>query len=328
MVTSPFTVQRRVAWGECDPARIFYTPRAIDYAVEAIEAWYEAVLGLSWVELADRYGLDAPFVQVDCDYRRPLVADQVAHLQVWVIKAEHSNVTFTVIGEADDGTLFFQASLVACFVVRENRASIPIPAEFRQRIESYQALCAEATAVLNNGKRSGLTSGQSAGGQGTDSSSCHPLPIDASIFTRQRRVLYGDCDASGIIYAPRVFNYAIEAVEEWYVEVLGISWMDLVCKREQGAPFVSARCEYLRPMVPGQTLTAAVWVTRSGGASIEFAVVGYDARGVPCYDARLVACFIDQDGFKAMRIPEVFRQRIQAYQADCKSLEGDKTALA
>jgi acyl-CoA thioesterase FadM len=103
--------------------------------------------------------------------------------------------------------------------------------------------------------------------------------------------------------------------------------MDLVCKREQGAPFVSASCKFLRPMMPGQTITAAVWVTRSGGASIEFAVVGYDAKGVPCFDARLVACFIVQDGFKTMRIPEVFRQRIQAYQSDCKILEGGKTDL-
>jgi 4-hydroxybenzoyl-CoA thioesterase len=328
LVTSLFTVQRRIAWGECDPARIFYTPRAIDYAVEAIEAWYEAVLGLSWVELAYQYGLDVSFVYVDCDYRRPLVADQVAHLQVWVNRAEHSNVTFTVIGEGGDGTLFFQANLVACFVARENKASIPIPKKFRQQIERYQAQCGEVAATLSRGNRSGLKSERSAGGSGTDSPRSHPLPIDASIFSRQRRVLYGDCEPSGVIYTPRVFNYAIEAVEEWYVEVLGISWMDLVCKREEGAPFVSASCEFLSPMVPGQTITSAVWVIRSGGASVEFAVMGYDAKGVPCFDARLVACFIYQDGFKTMRIPEVFRTRIQAYQLGCEALEGKKTELA
>jgi acyl-CoA thioesterase FadM len=289
--------------------------------VEAVEAWYEAILGVSWVELAERYGLNASFVQVACDYRRPLVASQVAHLKVLVIKVEPSNVTFSVIGENSDGTLCFQAHLVACFVEQKKRESIPIPVEFRQRIERYQARCGEVVATLNSGNRSGLKSGRGAGAQGTDCTTRHPLPTDASIFSRQRRVVYGDCDASGMVYTPRVFNYAIETVEEWYVEVLGISWMDLVCKREQGAPFVSASCEYLRPMVPGQMITAAVWVTWLGGASIEFAVVGYDAdKGVPCFDARLMACFIDQDGFKTMRIPKVFRTRIQTYQSECEVL--------
>ena len=85
MTNSPFTLVRRISWGECDPARIYYTPRAIDYSVEAVEAWYEAILGVSWVELAERYGLDASFVQVACDYRRPFVASQMAHLKIWVI---------------------------------------------------------------------------------------------------------------------------------------------------------------------------------------------------------------------------------------------------
>ena len=327
LANSPFTLVRRVSWGECDPARIYYTPRAIDYAVEAVEAWYKAVLGVSWAELVERYGLDASFVQVTCDYLRPLVASQVAHLKVWVIKAEHSNITLVVIGENSDGDLCLQARLVLCFAERKNRESIPIPAEFRQRIDRYQAQCGDVVAILNSGNRSGFKSERNAGAEDTDGTSHHPLPTDASIFSRQRRVVYGDCDASGMVYAPRVSNYAIETVEEWYVEVLGISWMDLVCKREQGAPFISVSCEFLGPMVPGQTLTNAVWVPRLGGASIEFTVVGYDAKGVPCYDARLVACFIDQDGFKTMRIPEVFRTRIQAYQSNCEALQGDKAGL-
>jgi len=321
LTNSLFTLLRRIAWGECDPARICYTPRAIDYAVEAVEAWCEEVLGVSWVEMADRYGLDVSFVQVACDYLRPLVASQVVNLQVLVIGAERSNVTFIVIGEDGDGALCFQALLVGCFVERKNKASIPIPGEFRQRIETYQTQCGEAVEVLDYANHPALTSGRSAGGSGTDNVSRHPLPTDASIFSRKRRVVYGDCDASGIIYPPRVFNYAIETVEELYVAVLGISWMDLVCKRKQGAPFISVSCEFLSPMVPGETIINAVWIPRLGETSIEFTVTGYDAKGDPCYDAHLVACFIDQDGFKTMRIPEVFRMRIQAYQLECEAIQ-------
>ncbi len=35
----PFTVTRTVKRGDCDPAGIIYTPRVLDYAMEALEAW-------------------------------------------------------------------------------------------------------------------------------------------------------------------------------------------------------------------------------------------------------------------------------------------------
>lgn len=127
----------------------------------------------------------------------------------------------------------------------------------------------------------------------------------------------GDYDASGLVYPPRAFDYGVEVIGEWYEEVLGISWMELVCSRNQGAPWVSGSCAYLRPMVPGQWFTLAVWVTSLGGSSLQFAVVGFDDQGLACFEAHLAACFIDQKGFKAMQIPEEFRLRIQSYQSAC-----------
>jgi 4-hydroxybenzoyl-CoA thioesterase len=322
LATLPFTVQRRIAWGECDPARIGYTPRTADYAVEAVEAWYETVLGVSWVELADRYDLDAPFVYIDCDYLRPLLASQIIHLQVLVTSAEQSSISFAVIGESSDGAPCFIARLVGCFVERNRVASIPIPPEFRQRIENYQEQCGEAAMMSNHDLA--LTARRIPEDSGSDDPGRHYLSGGTGAFVRQRRVVYGDCDASGNIYAPRIFDYAVEAIGEWYEKILGVSWMDLVYKREQGAPFVSVACEYLRPMASGQTMTTVVLVTRLGGASIGFAVVGYDAKGVSCFYTHLVACFIDQDGFKTIRIPEVFRKRIQKYQSDCETLVAEK----
>src|SRR3989304_1747723 len=55
----PFTYRRRVAFGDCDPARIYYAPRAVDYAVEAVEAWHESVLGVSWTEWIEGHRLAA-----------------------------------------------------------------------------------------------------------------------------------------------------------------------------------------------------------------------------------------------------------------------------
>ena len=45
-MTTPFIYHRRVAFGECDPARIFFAPRAVDYAVETVEVWFNEVIGV------------------------------------------------------------------------------------------------------------------------------------------------------------------------------------------------------------------------------------------------------------------------------------------
>jgi 4-hydroxybenzoyl-CoA thioesterase len=292
--------------------------------VEAVEAWYEAVLRVSWVELAERYGLDVSFVKVSCDYLRPLIAGQVVNLQVWVTRSESSSHSFTVSGEIDDGGPCFIARLTGCFVERNKVVSTPIPAELRQRIENYQDQCDEATVIPNTGDGLALSSRRIPDGAGLVAPGRHCLSGGKTPYTRQRRVVYGDCDVSGNIYAPRVFDYAVEVVGDWFDEILGVSWMDLVCKHGQGAPFVSVACEYLQPMVPGQMVCVTVRVTRLGGASIGFAVVGYDADGAPCFDAHLVACFITQNGFKAMRIPKAFRKVIEAYQVACEVLDRDK----
>lgn len=324
MSTEPFSYRRRIAFGECDPARIYYAPRAVDYAVEAVESWFESVLGITWADLILRHGLEATFARVDCEYLRPLVAGQVIQVRLKVIGADRTKILFRASGEGDSGDPCFQASLVACIVERNHVTPVPIPPEFLERIESYRARCGEGSALPAGGHRRDDLPGRAGGGLVRDGTKRLPLRREgqsgAVPFTRRRRVVSGECGPCGTIYPPKVFEFAIEAVGEWYEEVPGISWLDLVSVRKQGAPFVSIACEYLRPMVPGQWITLVVGVTRLGRASIGFAVAGYGADGAPSFDARLAACFIDQEkGFRSIPIPEEYYGRIQAYRAACEA---------
>jgi acyl-CoA thioesterase FadM len=322
--TEPFSYRRRIAFGECDPARIYYAPRAVDYAVEAVEAWYESVLGITWADLVVRHGLEATFARVDCEYLRPLVAGQTIQVRLRVVGTDATKIHFRMSGEGDSGDPYFQASLVACLVERNHVTPVPVPPGIRDRIETYRSQCGEGAAVPAGGHRRDDLPGRAGGGLDRDGTKRLRLhregPAGAVPFTRQRRVVYGECGPSGTIYPPKVFEFAIEAIGEWYEEVPGITWLDLVSVRKQGAPFVSVACEYLRPMVPGQRITLVVRVTRLGRASIGFAVEGYDADGAPSFDARLAACFIDQEkGFRSIPIPEEFYGRIQAYRAACEA---------
>ena len=70
----------------------------------------------------------------------------------------------------------------------------------------------------------------------------HPTPSYAGAypFAVTRTVKWGDCDPAGIIYTPRVLDYAMEILEAWYREVVGVPWLVLNRDMGLGAPTVRA----------------------------------------------------------------------------------------
>src|ERR1700745_1954631 len=99
MTGAPFLHRRRVGFGDCDSSRVFFAPRAFDYAVEAVEAWYDAVLGGSWSDLVTRHGLEVRIYSAQCAYLRPLVAGQVLLLRIDVVDVGHNSFTLSVVGD-------------------------------------------------------------------------------------------------------------------------------------------------------------------------------------------------------------------------------------
>ncbi len=53
-------------------ARIAYTARFLDYAMEAIERWCQDRLGTGWYEMNVDEGIGTPFVHVEMDFRSPV----------------------------------------------------------------------------------------------------------------------------------------------------------------------------------------------------------------------------------------------------------------
>lgn len=306
MADNLFTFERQVAYGECDPARIFFAPRAVDYAVEAVEVWYDAVLGVSWTDLVNRHGLEATFVSAECEYQRPLVAGQVILIRVTVGEVDLSTFTLRAVAELGPDETAFRASLVMCFVGRADRVAVPIPEAYRGRIDSYRLRCGEPAAASAN----------------------RPLRDDAYLlslrekraapFVRQRRIRYGECGVAGTMYLPKLVECAIERLGEWYEWCLGISWLEQNV-RKRGVPFISVRCECLRPMTPGQTVTMVVRIPRLGNAGIGYEVIGYDESGEPCFDAQIAACYISEEvgSYQPTPFPDELRTRILAYQDAC-----------
>lgn len=320
-VTRGFSYPRRVAFGDCDPARIYYTPRAFDYCVEAIEAWWESVLSVSWSDLLARRGLEVRMLRAESEFLRPLTAGQTVRVRIRIPEAGPDRLRFHAIGEGETGEPCFRAVLTAGLFDRARELFVPIPADDRERIARYEAACGSGDGAPGGG-----------GGGKTGSGGDEESPVfggkppffpgrrtfPAGLFIRTRRVVFGDCSAAGTVYPPKVFEYAVETAGEWFEEVPGISWLELVSVRKQGAPAVAASCEFFRPMTAGQQVSMGVRVAHLGRASIGLSIEGNDPDGLPLFDSRTTLCFIDQEGgFRSMPIPEEFRHRIEAYRASC-----------
>src|SRR5437868_5512079 len=71
----PFTVRRRVRWGDCDPAGVVYTGKFGDYVISAVELFYEYLLQSRPTPFRDLHGFGTPTRALDFDFRNWLATD-------------------------------------------------------------------------------------------------------------------------------------------------------------------------------------------------------------------------------------------------------------
>ena len=141
--------------------------------------------------------------------------------------------------------------------------------------------------------------------------------LETHLFTVTRTVRWGDCDPAGIIYTPRVLDYAMEIMESWYREVVGVPWLKLNREMSMGAPTVRVELDFFRAPAPGQDMVLDLLVEDLGRSAITFLVTGRDRSGKAYFRAKLISCFISRPAFKPIAIPQEFRDRIQAYRKAC-----------
>jgi YbgC/YbaW family acyl-CoA thioester hydrolase len=135
-----------VAWGETDPAGIVYTARFLDYAVEAVEAWFRAVVGTDWYRLKVERGLGSPMAHASLDFRKPLFPAEDFTVSVAVESLGESSMTLRLEGCNAAGELCFEARLVPVMIAVATIRPTALPPDFRSRIEAYRQACAAARA--------------------------------------------------------------------------------------------------------------------------------------------------------------------------------------
>jgi acyl-CoA thioesterase FadM len=132
-------------------------------------------------------------------------------------------------------------------------------------------------------------------------------------YVVRRRVLWGDCDPGGIVYTPNVLDYAIEAAEAWFESVTGLHWSRLAPDLGRGQPFVSCSVDYRQMLHCDQEFDLAVRIGELHNSAYSLKVCGSSIDGRTCFDANLVAAFIELAPVRKAVIPASIRSRMQRY---------------
>ncbi len=131
---TPFVHQIRVGWGDCDPAKIVYTGRIPNFALEAIDAWWGAQTGLDWFAMNVDRDVGTPFVHMSIDFRSPITPRDKLDCAVRLIRLGESSVRFKVVG-TQAGRVCFEGEFVEVFVAAAAHRKITVPDDFRQALE-------------------------------------------------------------------------------------------------------------------------------------------------------------------------------------------------
>jgi acyl-CoA thioesterase FadM len=133
--TEPFVHTRRILWGVTDAARIAYTARFLDWAMEATEAWFRERVGIGWYELNVDHGIGTPFVHASLDFRSPVTPRDTLGSTVLLTRLGGSSLRFAIRGEVA-ARLIYEATLVCAFVDNQRMTAIPVPDRFRSALEA------------------------------------------------------------------------------------------------------------------------------------------------------------------------------------------------
>lgn len=127
---------------------------------------------------------------------------------------------------------------------------------------------------------------------------------NAKVFVHRRAIAWGDADPAGIVYTPRFFHFAVEAIEAWFAVRLGTPWPRIWAEHGCGTPFVHAEIDFRAMLRPGDALGTGVALGRAGRSSLTFRIEGTRGDGVLAFEGRFICAFVEHGSGRPRPVPE------------------------
>ena len=134
-----FTIEERVRWGDVDAARIIFYGAYIRFFEYAETELFREV-GLQYGVMFDELKIWLPRVHLECDFKRAARLDDLLEVSVFVghFGTKSMRLNFEVRRKGEEG-LIATAHFVLAAVNQDTFATVPLPAELRERLAPYNA---------------------------------------------------------------------------------------------------------------------------------------------------------------------------------------------
>ena len=131
---APFVVRRRVAFGDCDPVGIVYTPRYGEYVAGAFFLFLDHAFAPSFVARLGALGVAPPARRLEMDLLRSLTPGDVLDLAVTVADIGRSSYTLAAHGTTPDGDTVLTARTTMVTIDTQTRRPVEMPQAFRDAL--------------------------------------------------------------------------------------------------------------------------------------------------------------------------------------------------
>jgi len=131
-------------------------------------------------------------------------------------------------------------------------------------------------------------------------------------FSIEVPIRFSNCDPAGIVYFPEFFDLINSLVEDWFTVGMDTSYADLMMRQRIGTPTIDIQCEFIKPCRYGEHLKMELAVTKLGRTSFHLTETGTVA-GELRWRTRHVLCFISNETYRPVAIPEALSERMRAF---------------
>jgi 4-hydroxybenzoyl-CoA thioesterase len=137
------------------------------------------------------------------------------------------------------------------------------------------------------------------------------------IFAAEFPIRFGDVDYVRVAYYPRFFHLFHRTFEDWFGEALGVPYVDVITSEGIGFPAVNVRTDFVAPLRFGDRVRVELEVSELGKKSLTCSyTVTKLSDGSVAARAKIKTVAIDNDTFKAVTIPDHWRERFERFMGD------------
>ena len=134
-------------------------------------------------------------------------------------------------------------------------------------------------------------------------------------FSKQIKIRFEHCDPAGIVFYPHYFEMFNQMIEDWFDELVGISFQTMHQDWKLGVPLVHTETDFLKASRIGDVLTFTLQLKKLGGKSLTFLIEATKNGETRLRCHHVLACVSLGDTLKGKEMPEEFRKRLEPYLA-------------